>query len=67
MRMIIYKLFWDERCVYKQPKICHIYIYMSIYVCVYIYICLNLNLCLNLYIYIYRKIRKDIDRSEGYR
>ena len=27
MHMIIYTLFWDESCVYKQP-----YVYMYIYI-----------------------------------
>ena len=34
MHMIIYSLFWDESCVYKQPYV-NIYIY-NIYIYIYI-------------------------------
>ena len=37
MHMIIYSLFWDESCVYKQPYVC-IYIYLYYIYYIYIYI-----------------------------
>ena len=36
MHMIIYSLFWDESCVYKQPYVYYIYI-QYIYNIIYIY------------------------------
>jgi hypothetical protein len=32
MHMIIYSLFWDESCVYKQPYVYSVYINLFIYI-----------------------------------
>ena len=47
MRMIMsmYSLFWDQNCVYKQPQICHIYIYM--------YVCISIGKYVGVFIYMY--------------
>ena len=37
MHMIIYSLFWDESCVYKQPYVYIIYIYIQYIYTIYIY------------------------------
>ena len=50
MHMIIYSLFWDESCVYKQP---YVYIY-TIYIYIHIYKkCINIYIYTYVYIYIY--------------